>query len=412
MVKIASILIIVSFICTDSLSQPVVKEKADVVKSQSSNSTGIKIPVDRSANTILKNSDTTNKILLDVLFATNEDCDLYIAGEFKGLVSKRKYSYISLPPGSYIYKAKSKSTLDEMEESFVVKDGDSNEVFIDLLYLIDEKNQERENLKNKANADTLVQVPASNTTIISVPEENKTDNKKEAEKAFINGVVSNMVSINEGSFTMGNNKSPSADEVEHTVTLSPVLFSKYEVTQLEWETVMGYNPSYNKNCNACPVENISWEEAMKFIKKINEIGEKKFRLPTEAEWEYVARIGGRSEIENEGGPEEYIKKTAWYYGNSNKKTHPVGQKQPNVAGIYDLLGNVSEWCSDWYDFDYYKKENNSKNPQGPVLGKEKVVRGGSYNDYLGDRFRPSLRNKLKPANKSTDIGFRLVLEVN
>jgi formylglycine-generating enzyme required for sulfatase activity len=155
---------------------------------------------------------------------------------------------------------------------------------------------------------------------------------------------------------------------------------------------------------------VSWEEAMKFIQKINSLSDKRFRLPTEAEWEYVAKYGGKAEVDQYGGQEEFIKATGWYYANSDKKTHPVGQKAPNASGIYDLIGNVSEWCYDWYSPDYFKEQSSQKNPEGPPLGKEKIVRGTSYNDYLGDRFRPSLRNKLKPVTKSKEIGFRLVLD--
>ena len=544
MIKILSILFISSFICSYSLCQSVAGGKTDVVKSRDIKNTGIKISGGNNPNSVIKDSSSRESILLDVLFATNEDCDLYISEEFKGTVNKSKHKYIKLSPGSYLYKARSKSTSDELAESFIVNVGDSNEIFIDLLYVVDEMNQQRESLKNinkvdsqilasnekkivnikpeekkieinketKTDPDRQVEnriadskpkenkieatkekkiVPdkeeekkiaviipeekkiepikelekkavaskpaekkietnmkkkiepdkevekkiavitpeekkietnvekkiepikeAENKIVVVKPEEKKLEPNKEAEKVFINALMSNMISIKEGSFIMGNNKAPSDDEAEHPVTIKPILFGKYEVTQQEWENVMGYNPSSNKDCSTCPVENVSWEETMNFIRKINEISDKKFRLPTESEWEYVTRLGGKSEIENAGGEEEYIKKTAWYYGNSNKKTHPVGQKQPNVAGIYDLLGNVSEWCADWYDGDYYKKEKNQNNPEGPVLGKEKVVRGGSYSDYTGDRFRPSLRNKLKPASKSTGIGFRLVMEVN
>jgi formylglycine-generating enzyme required for sulfatase activity len=173
---------------------------------------------------------------------------------------------------------------------------------------------------------------------------------------------------------------------------------------------MGNNPSANKGCSTCPVENVSWEEVMKFIKKLNVLGNEKFRLPTEAEWEYVAKYGGKEEIDKAGGPEEFIKASAWYFANSDKKTHPVGQKQANAAGIFDLFGNVSEWCSDWHSPDYFMSEP-QKNPEGPPLGKEKVVRGGSYNEYSGDRFRPSLRNKLNPTSKDKSVGFRLVMDV-
>ncbi|MBD0276835.1 MAG: TolC family protein [Bacteroidota bacterium] len=283
---------------------------------------------------------------------------------------------------------------------------------IDMLYVVDENNRRREALKNMPKAGAQPQTPGVNKAEAANPEEKKTENIKEPERATIQALLSNMTLIKGGSYTMGNNKAPAPDESEHPVSVNSLLFGKYEVTQQQWESIMGYNPSLNKGCSTCPVENVSWEEVMKFIRKLNVLSNKKFRLPTEAEWEYVARMGGKTEIDKAGGQEEYIKRTAWYYGNSDKKTHPVGQKQPNIAGIYDIMGNVSEWCADWYSADYYKEENNQKNPEGPPLGKEKVVRGGSYNEYSGDHFRPSLRNKLKPSNKSGGIGFRLVMEAD
>jgi formylglycine-generating enzyme required for sulfatase activity len=344
----------------------------------------------------------SSAIPLEVLFATNEDCDLYINGQFKSTITKSAHKYLKLAPGTYSYMAKGRTTAGEFTERFVVQEGKPNEVFIDLLYYIDLSNIQ------KANARPVAATTANvNKKAVTA----KTATDELSGEQVIQALSSNMISINGGSFIMGNNKAPAEDEVEHTVTIGAVLFSKYEVTQAQWGAVMGYNPSENKGCNNCPVENISWEEAVKFVRKLNSMSGKKFRLPTEAEWEFVARMGGKEEIEKAGGQEEYIKKAAWFYGNANKKTHPVGLKLPTVLGIYDLYGNVSEWCYDWYSPDYFKEENNQMDPDGPPLGKEKVFRGANFEDYAGDRFRPSLRNKTKPNNKSKTIGLRLVMDI-
>ena len=345
----------------------------------------------------------SGKPMQQVLFATNEDCNFSIAGEFNGTLIKTEHLQLRLAPGNYTYKAASKMSADELEESFTVKDTGLNEIFIDLLYVSDQ-NQQAETQKKKIEKSVVNRGRGK--------EISQETNIKPANEpaAVVSVILENMDTINGGSFIMGNNKAPSKDEAEHTVSVNSILFSKYEVTQGQWQVIMGNNPSANKSCSTCPVENVSWEEVMKFIKKLNVIGNEKFRLPTEAEWEYVAKYGGKEEIDKAGGPEEFIKASAWYFANSDKKTHPVGQKQANAAGIFDLFGNVSEWCSDWYSPDYFMSEP-QKNPAGPPLGKEKIVRGGSFTEYSGDRFRPSLRNKLNPTNRSKEIGFRLVKEV-
>lgn len=356
-----------------------------------------------SNHTYLLDSLPLSKTLQNVLFATNEDCDLSIYGEFNGVVTKSEHLRLQLAPGLYTFKAASRSSADELEQNFTVRDTGLNEIFIDLLY-VSNQNKQAEADKQK------VQRPVPPNKKTQIEQEPNIVISSEPE-VVLNNILENMVPINGGSFIMGNNQAPSEDEAEHTVTIKSVLFSRYEVTQGQWQVIMGNNPSINKGCNNCPVENVSWEEAMKFIKKVNVLSDKTFRLPTEAEWEYVARFGGKEEIEQAGGPEEFIKSTAWYFANSDKKTHPVGQLKPNAAGIYDLYGNVSEWCSDWYSPQYFKEEN-QKDPAGPPLGKEKVIRGGSYVEYSADRFRPSLRNKLKPLTKDKSIGFRMVLDAD
>ena len=287
-------------------------------------------------------------------------------------------------------------------------EGKTNEIFIDLLYVVDEKAAERERVKN---ASVVIPVVFdTKTSGTDKPDMKNAIKSKDPEKDVITSLTGNMVKIKGGNFIMGNNRSPLKDEVEHPVAINTIYFSKYEVTQHQWETIMGYNPSFNRNCATCPVDNVSWEEVVRFIRKLNAISSKKFRLPTEAEWEFVAKIGGKVEVDTAGGQEAYIKKTAWFFGNANKETQPVGLRQPNVAGIFDMMGNVSEWCSDWYSPVYTKEDFNQLNPEGPPLGKEKVIRGGNYKDYLGDRFRPSLRTKRIPTEKGSELGFRLVMD--
>lgn len=365
----------------------------------------------KSVKTPPAGATNASQNLSSVLFATNEDCDLYINDELKGEVRKTAFTYLKLPAGKYGYKAITKTTGDELTDTFTVSEGSTNEVFMDLLLVVDEKNEQRARLTPKTTnpVQSLVrndEKPEAFKFSDSVDIQNK-----DAITAVINFFLGNMVLMKGGKFTMGNSRSPFPDEAEHTVTINPVYFSKYEVTQHQWQTIMGYNPSLYKNCPTCPVENVSWEEVMKFMRKLNAISGKNFRLPTEAEWEYAAKLGGKDEIENAGSPEEYVRKTAWYFQNATSKTHPVGTKEPNVAGIFDLMGNVSEWCSDWYGAFFYREDFRESTPQGPRTGKEKNFRGGNFKDSSGDRFRPSLRNKKDPLHKSGEIGFRLVLDV-
>lgn len=365
---------------------------------------------DTLSATPVNETNASQKVLLDVLIATNEDCVLLVNDEEKKAVSKNAFLYLKLSPGFYRFSAKSATSGDVYRDTFSVAVGKLNEVFIDLLYAMDVETEQRTKLAS-GNENTLAasQQNNSKTDLPGAVQTTSTATAREQELATINSLVAGMVPISKGSFVMGNNKSSSADEAEHHVALNPFSLGKYEVTQEQWEKIMGYNPSLNKGCRTCPVENVSWEEVMKFIRKINSLSDKKFRLPTEAEWEYVVKWGGKAEIDKAGSVEEYIARTAWNFTNSENKPHPVGTKQPNAAGVYDLLGNVSEWCADWYSAFFYKEDYTEKNPEGPPLGKDKVVRGGNYKDYLGDRFRPSFRNRLNPKAKAGEVGFRLAI---
>jgi formylglycine-generating enzyme required for sulfatase activity len=223
-------------------------------------------------------------------------------------------------------------------------------------------------------------------------------------------VTIEMVSIPGGSFEMG---SPADEEgrhdVEgpvHTVKLSPFWMGKYEVTQAEWKAVMGSrsNSSYFKG-DDLPVEMVGWYECQEFIRKMNEkVPGGGFRLPSEAEWEYACRAGSRSRYcfgNSDSGLGEY----AWSTSNSGNQTHPVGQKRANAWGLYDMHGNVSEWCQDWYHDSYTGAPSDGSAWESPS-GSVRVLRGGSL--FLDPWYcRSSNRFGSMPDFTLNDFGFRL-----
>jgi sulfatase modifying factor 1 len=215
------------------------------------------------------------------------------------------------------------------------------------------------------------------------------------------------VKVKGGTFTMGD--TAFADAKPHKVKLSSFYMQKTEVTQEFWKAVMGSNPSYFNGCPNCPVEQVSRDDIQQFISKLNAITGKKYRLPTEAEWEYAARGGKRSKGYKYAGSNE-INEVAWFSDNNEGITHPVGQKKPNELGIYDMSGNVWEWCSDWYEESYYSSSPGN-NPQGPNSGSRCVLRGGGWDDSP-QYCRVSYRDSGNPDDRFFLIGFRLVLVPN
>lgn len=226
----------------------------------------------------------------------------------------------------------------------------------------------------------------------------------------VDGVSFDMMPVAGGTFCMGATKSMDSDANDdesplHDVTLSDYYIGKTEVTQALWRTVMGTYPSEFRGDNL-PVESVSWNDCQEFIRKLNAKTGKDFRLPTEAEWEYAARGGNRSRGYKYSGSDN-IDAIAWYDGSSNSKTHPVATKQANELGIYDMSGNVWEWCSDWYG-PY--GSNAQTNPKGAASGLSRVYRGGCW--YYSARFcRSTYRYCIAPGFRYDYLGFRLALPV-
>ncbi len=213
-----------------------------------------------------------------------------------------------------------------------------------------------------------------------------------------------MVWVGGGWFMMGSNGGENDESPVHEVELSSFYIGKYEVTQAQWISVMGSNPSHFAGCAQCPVENVSWNDTQEFIRRLNQRTGKTYRLPTEAEWEFAARGGKKGRGTVYSGSNN-IADVAWVSDNSGKKTHPVGQKLPNELGIYDMTGNVFEWCNDWYG---YYASSYQRNPSGSTSGQFRIMRGGSW-DFHSQLGRVAYRGRNGPANRYNSFGVRLAL---
>ena len=226
-------------------------------------------------------------------------------------------------------------------------------------------------------------------------------------KVSLDDIMRNMVYVEGGTFTMGatfEQQEPDYDEKPtHRVSLSSFYIGKYEVTQALWKAVMGSNPSNRKGDNL-PVENVSWNDCQTFLRKLNAMTGKNFRLPTEAEWEFAARGGNRNRGYQYSGS-NVLSDVAWYDDNSGSKTHNVGTKAPNELGIYDMSGNVWEWCQDWKGSYIGSAQTN---PKGPSSGSYRVDRGGSWFNFAWS-CRVACRYCHTPDYRYFDLGFRLAL---
>jgi len=236
----------------------------------------------------------------------------------------------------------------------------------------------------------------------------------------LNEQIPEMVFVEGGTFSMGCTNEQGSDcekdeKPAHRVTIGDFYIGKYEITQKQWQSIMGTTVRQQRDKadasypikgegDNYPMYYVSWNEVQEFISRLNTATGKQYRLPTEAEWEYAARGGSKSWGYKYSGSNT-LDDVAWYDGNSGATTHAVGTKMPNELGIYDMSGNVWEWCSDWYSENYYSN-NTQTNPKGPLSGSGRVGRGGGW-DSGARGVRVSNRCAYTPDFRSNDLGFLL-----
>ncbi len=238
------------------------------------------------------------------------------------------------------------------------------------------------------------------------------DSKPDTETFTVNGVSFKMVHVDGGTFMMGaddgDERAFSDEKPAHQVTLSDYWIGETLVTQALWQAVMGKNPSWFNGDPNLPVEHVSWKACQIFIQRINELTGKRFGLPTEAQWEFAARGGnlGKDHHYRYAGSNS-ISDVAWFKENSKRTTDSVGKMTPNELGLYDMSGNVWEWCNDWFDDKYYEKSQ-IVDPTGPATGSERVIRGGSWVTHA-NHCRVTNRNAENPTLMLSSLGLRLAL---
>lgn len=345
------------------------------------------------------------------------DCIFYLDGEERSHLRAGIILKIPLAKGEYeLGFVSEENGNDRLELEFVMPD-------VDKLQKVNLSDIRDARLHKEAEALRIAEEKRQ-----AEEKKRKEEEERAKERTFtVGGVSFKMIRVEGGSFMMG---SPEYDydacddeKPQHRVTLSDYYIGETQVTQALWKAVMGDNPSYWKG-NSLPVESVSWEDCQKFIKQLNKMTGMTFRLPTEAEWEYTARGGRKSQgFLYPGG--NYIDQVAWNWRNSgdkyleggdddwdsdkisknNCKTHPVKQKYANELGLYDMSGNVWEWCQDW--FGVYRGSAQT-NPSGPSSGSGRVLRGGCWYGYVGSCFVSSRYND-SPDCRDSGFGFRLAL---
>ena len=259
-------------------------------------------------------------------------------------------------------------------------------------------------------AEFINNLSGDDTVVIPDPAEAESKRKEAEEKAAktfeVGGVLFDMVWVEGGTFRMGATSEHGSgavpdEEPVHSVTLSGYYIGKTEVTQALWQAVMGSNPSYFEG-DDLPVEQVSWDDCQEFIRKLNSLTGQNFRLPTEDEWEFACCGGNNSRGYKYSGS-KYIDDVAWYDGDSGDKTHPVATESPNELGIYDMSGNVWEWCADRYGV---YSSGAQTNPKGPYDGSYRVYRGGSWS-FNPRICRSSFCTDISPDSRSSYLGLRL-----
>ena len=319
-----------------------------------------------------------------IKFTSDEDCDIFIDGDNKGHLKLNTVLKIKLTKGQYLLRVNGANAADQINETLTV-----DETGTERLYPL--------SLKAVTDARVARGAAIKQAELL----------KQAALQSRANLPKMDMVLVEGGTFSMGSYNGDGNERPVHEVTVSSFYISKYLVTQAQWQAVMANNPSSNK-CDNCPVENITWDEAEAYCKKKSELIGLTCRLPTEAEWEYAARGGNRSKAFIYSGSNN-IDDVAWYDSNAEGSTHPVGGKQPNELGMYDMTGEAWEWCSDWYDENYYQSSP-AQNPQGLSTGSLRVIRGGSWRSSP-QGCRTVGRNYDLPDYRSSGISFRFVVSL-
>jgi formylglycine-generating enzyme required for sulfatase activity len=407
-----------SFFSIVSIAQTKSKTANKKVTSKSKKATSSKL-VKKSA--IISKNDTTT-------YSVKLFCDatalLYINGARIGQIQKDVLFKTSLPQGVYTIKAvNSMNAADFTSIKYIINP--KSKGIIEELKLQDVITKRI--IKEAEEAEIAIKTPVTSKY---------QKNKQESLNKLTGGI--DLVYVRGGSFEMGSEKGESDEKPMHTITLSNYFIGKYEVTVGQFRKFIaatGYKTSADINGGSYlwngsqwklqaginwefdalgfkrpeteenhPVIHVSWTDALEYTKWLSSVTGKAFRLPTEAEWEFAARGGMSSNGYTFAGSND-INQVAWSLDNKSNQTFPVGKKQPNELGIYDMTGNVWEWCNDWYDADYYAKSP-STNPQGSKSGLFKVIRGGSWGG-LSNFNRVTFRYRYFPGNRGKFNGFRI-----